>query len=124
MQTDDIPSKREKSNRALVCNNGFDIEYIEKPFKAIQLIATSKDGSSIKRIEDPSLEVANINAVKKNALCLQYIKNPSGAVQLKATSENASSIRYIESPSEAVQLNAISHSVYSIRLARFIIIFL
>jgi len=90
-----------------------DIEHITNPTEKEQIVALrfTDDAESVLRlILDKNIiptEQVQLEAVRKNGLVIDYIKNPSEQVQLEAVRQNGSAIRYINNPSEQVQLAAV-----------------
>ena len=64
---------------------------------------------------DKATERVQIEAVKRNGLAIQYIKNPSELVQIEAVKQNGRAILYIENPSELVQIEAVKQDGWAIQ---------
>ena len=79
------------------------------PSEAFCMDAVKRYAYAIKYIKNPS-EALCIAAVKKDGVAIKYIKNPSEALCMAAIKQNAFSIEYIKNPSEAVCLAAVQHS--------------
>ena len=74
----------------------------------MRLNLVSKDGTYIKYIIDPSLEL-QLESVNQNGYNIQAINNPCYEVQLAAVNKNSSVICHIKDPDYNIQLAAIQN---------------
>ena len=80
----------------------------------LQLEAVRRDGLSIQYIKNPSKEV-QLEAIKEYQHSIKYIDNPLLEVQLEAVRMDGYTIRHICNPSEQVQLEALREDGRSIQ---------
>jgi hypothetical protein len=76
----------------------------------VQFDAISKNGSLIRYIKNPSLEVQLTAINQSNGWAIEHITNPSLEVQLAAVNQNGLAIRFIDDPSEEVQWAAVEQN--------------
>ena len=78
--------------------------YIDNPTERVYSLVLEKYGLT----RNPS-EKEKLEAVKKNGMAIQVIKDPSSAVQLEAVKNNSEAIRAIKNPTSEAQMEAVSN---------------
>lgn len=82
------------------------IEKVENPSEELQLIAIRKDALAVQYIKNPTRKVME-EAVIQKPLSIAYIKNPDEELQLLAIRSNSSVIQYIKKQTKQVKLEAL-----------------
>ncbi len=59
-----------------------------------------------------------LEAVKKDGMQIEFIKNPSEEVKLAAVGESGYAVKFIKNPSEEVQVAAVQRSYFSVVMIR------
>ena len=77
------------------------------PSEAVRRAALEQNPSLRSDIENMTQEMANINAVRRNAHAINHIPNPSPAVQMAAVQHQGTAIASIANPSPAVRMAAV-----------------
>lgn len=99
----------ESVKKAAVEQNGYALQYADRPSHAVEKAAVEQAGRAIQYVNEPTPEI-QMAAVLQDYEAIEYIKAPIERAQMESVKHDGNQLLYIEKPTMAVITQAIDRT--------------